>query len=58
MKILIICIVWLAVVFGSAYFVTGFENDKLDELFGEIAGLGLIVILIGSYFLRKKKGKA
>jgi len=40
-KTFIACVVWVALIIGAGYAVTGMNNDAVDEQFGTVAGLGL-----------------
>src|SRR5882724_11860822 len=41
-KTFIACVVWLALIIGAAYAVTGMNDDAVAEQFGTVGGVGLV----------------
>ena len=54
MKTFIFCVVWVVVVLGIDYLITGMNDAAVDKFFGVITGAGLVAIVVISSLLRKK----
>jgi len=54
-KTFIACVVWVALMIGADYAVTGMSNDAVDEQFGTVAGLGLAGIVVIAVVAGKRK---
>jgi hypothetical protein len=50
---IVIVVVWCTLIIGGEYFLTGMNNDRQDEVAGEICGFGALIIPVGAFLLRK-----
>jgi hypothetical protein len=51
---LVIVVVWCTLIIGGEYFLTGGNNDRQDEIAGEICGFGAVIIPVTAFLLRKR----
>ena len=56
-KTIVVCaFLWVALVMGADYALTGMNNDAVDEQFGTVAGLGFGgIVAYGIYSARSRK---
>jgi len=54
-KTFIACVVWLALIIGAAYAVTGMNDDAVAEQFGTVGGVGLVGIVVIGVVAGKRK---